>query len=267
MKIHPTAQVDSKAVIGDGAEIGPYCIVPAGVQIGSGCVLVSHVVLHPGVRMGKENVIYPFCSIGGEPQDLKFEGGPTYLVIGDRNTFRECVTISRGTEQGGGATTIGNDTLIMAYCHIAHDCVVEDKVIATNGLNVGGHVRLETASRFAGLVGVNPFVTVGTHAYVGGLSRIVQDVPPYMITEGNPAEVRSVNVIGLRRNGVPDDRIEAIEEAFQLIWRSKPRNIRASLEKLEATPGGPTPEVAHLVQFLRDQQNGRGGRAREVMRH
>ena len=267
MKIHPTAQVDPKAVIADDAEIGPYCIVPAGVVVGSGSVLSSHIVLFPGVRIGKNNIFYPFSSIGGEPQDLKFGGEQTWLDIGDRNTFREYVTINRGTATGGGRTVIGSDTLIMAYCHIAHDCIVEDRVIATNGLNIGGHVRLEVSSRFAGLVGVNPFVTVGTMAYVGGLSRIVQDVPPYMIVEGNPAEVRSVNVIGLVRNGLSTEQVEAIEEAFRLIWRTKPRNVRAAIEKLEGTPAGPTPEVAHLIQFLRNQVAGKNGRAREALRH
>lgn len=253
--------------MGDDVEIGPYCVVPAGVEIGSGSVLISHVVLFPGVKVGRNNIFYPFSSIGGEPQDLKFEGEETSVIIGDGNTIREYVTINRGTGKGGGCTRIGNDTLLMAYCHIAHDCIVEDKVIATNGLNVGGHVLLEKASRFAGLVGVNPFVTVGTMAYVGGLSRIVQDVPPYMIVEGNPAEVRNVNVIGMARNGVPPERVSAIEEAFHLIWRSKPRNVLRAVEKLENTPGGPTPEVAHLIQFLRKQMAGKNGRAREALRH
>jgi len=266
MKIHPTAQVDPKAVIADDAEIGPYCIVPGSVEIGAGTVLMSHIVLFPGMRIGKGNTFYPFSSIGGDPQDLKFEGEKTSLIIGDNNVIREYVTINRGTVTGGGTTVIGNNTLIMAYCHIAHDCHVEDGVIATNCLHLGGHTHLEPLSRFAGLVGVSPFVTVGTMAYVGGFSRIVQDVPPYMITEGNPAEVRSVNVIGLERNGVPEDRIAAIKEAFQLIWRTKPRNIRAALEKLEDSASGPTPEVAHLIQFLRNTQNGKQGRALETTR-
>ena len=262
-KIHPTAVIDPRAEIDPTAEIGPYCVIGPKVKIGAGTVLLNHVTVANNTTIGANNTVHPYCVLGGAPQDLKFEGSDTRLVIGDNNTFRECCTFSIGTETGHGVTTIGSGTLLMAYCHIAHDCTVGDEVVMTNSVNLGGHVTIEPAARFAGLVGINPFVTVGTMAYIGGLSRIVQDVPPYMITEGNPARTHCINVVLLRRRDVPEDRIKALERAYRLIFRTKGRTRSALLDELEEQADKLSAEVAHLVEFLRAVERGKQGRANQ----
>ncbi|HHT9153285.1 MAG TPA: acyl-ACP--UDP-N-acetylglucosamine O-acyltransferase, partial [Candidatus Hypogeohydataceae bacterium YC40] len=185
--------------------------------------------------------------------------------IGNRNVVRECVTINSGTEVGGGVTRIGDENFFMACSHVAHDCIIEDNVLLANGVLLGGHVKIERNAKLMGLVGVQPFTTIGQYSYVGGLTRIVQDVPPFMMVEGNPARVRHVNVVGLERAGFSQDRIEALKEAFHRLFRPEELKQNKAVEEL-AEQDGLTPEVRILVNFLRDISKGKSGRYREILR-
>lgn len=209
-------------------------------------------------HIGRENTIFPYSVIGAPPQDLKYLGGDTRLEIGDRNVIREHVTMNLGTETGGGVTKVGSDNLFMCACHVAHDCFIEDNCIISNQVLLAGHIHVCDAVVLSGAVGIHHFVTVGEYSFVGGISRIVQDVPPFMITEGNPARCRAVNVVGLKRNGFGDEAIEALLGAYRALFRTKGGLSRA-LETLDAQK--PTAEVARLVEFMRNRSEGKRGRA------
>lgn len=265
MKRHESAIVDPNAQIADDVDIGPYCIVGPKVKLGPGCSLLHHVAITGNTTIGSQNRFFPFSAIGGDPQDLKYLGGDTELHIGDRNVFRECVTVNVGTEAGGGVTRIGCDNYLMACSHIAHDCEIGDYVIFANAVCLGGHARVGSHAKIMGLVGVSPFGTVGEHAYVGGLTRAIHDIPPFMIIEGNPAKVRQVNVIGLERAGFDEERIEALREAHRVIFRPEILNRRQVLDELERS-GDLTEDVKHLIDFLKEVDKGRAGRAREALR-
>jgi UDP-N-acetylglucosamine acyltransferase len=217
-RVHATAVVDRRAELGDGVEVGAYCVVHAGAVLGAGCVLHNHVTVYGGVTMGRENVVFPHAVIGAEPQDLKYQGGATTVVIGERNKFREQATVHRGTEVGGGVTRIGSDGLFMVGSHIAHDCVIEDRVVIANGTMLGGHCLVESGAGIGGAVGVHHFVTVGTLSFVGGMSRVTRDVPPYVVVEGAPAEVRKVNTTALERAKWGADEIEAMKLAYRALF-------------------------------------------------
>lgn len=263
-KIHPKACVDPSAELGEGVEVGPYAVIEPGVVIGDGCFIANHATICSGVVMGVENRVHPGAVIGGPPQDLKYRGEPTRLTIGDRNVFREAVTVNRGTVQGGGETVLGNDNFLMACSHVAHDCRVGDGVVMSNGVLLAGHVRVEDRAYLCGLAAAHQFTTIGRNAYVGGMTRIVHDVPPFMITEGNPQKVRGVNVVGLRRAGYPEETIEALTEAYRAIWRTD-TPYRQALIDLEGQLGS-CPEVAYLIEFLKAMENGVKGRALEAHR-
>ena len=218
MKIHETAIVSDKALIEEGVIIGPYCIVGDEVEIGRGTVLKSHVVIQGPCRIGRDNVFYQFCSIGEIPQDLKFRGERTLVVIGDRNVFRECVTVNRGTEGGGGLTRIGSDNLLMAYCHVAHDCIVHDHVVLANSTNLAGHVTIRDWAVVGGFVGVVQFRTLGEHCYIGAMSKITKDVPPFTIADGLEPRLRGINVVGLSRRGFTKETIRAIKRAYDSVF-------------------------------------------------
>lgn len=266
MNIHPTAQVHPNAVLGKDVQIGAFSFIDGNVKIGDGTIVKNNVTITGHTTLGKENKIYPGTCLGTEPQDLKHRGEETRLEIGDRNVIRECVTINTGTVVGGGITKVGSNNLFMACSHIAHDCEIEDNVLLANSVLLGGHVKVEKNAKLMGLVGVQPFTTIGQHAYVGGLTRIVQDVPPFMMVEGNPSRVRQVNVIGLERSGFSQERIEAIRGAFQRLFR-QPEVLDQSrvLDELEKEDGL-TEEVKILIGFIRNTMKGKFGRYREILR-
>lgn len=263
-KIHATAVVAPGAELGTDVEIGPYCVVGERVSIGDRTKIGPQVVIDGVTRIGEENLIVGQASLGGAPQDLSYRGEPTRLEIGDRNTIREFVTINRGTVKGGGTTRIGSGCLLMACCHVAHDCELGDRIIMGNNVLLAGHVRVEEQANVSGGAAAHHFVTIGAYAYVGGMTRMVQDVPPYMILEGHPSRVRGVNVIGLQRGGFGEDQVEPLRIAFRRIYRSgNPR--RRTLEELRAELGD-AGLVGHLIRSLEATEAGAKGRHRESLR-
>lgn len=263
--IHPLAAVDPKAELGDGVRIGPFCSVGPEVTIGDGTELVSHVSVAGRTAIGAHNRFYPFCSIGGEPQDLSFRGEPARTEIGDGNTFRECCQVNRGTAKDRLLTKVGSGNLIMACCHIAHDCLLEDDIIMANNTILGGHVHVEAMVNFGGAAAIHHFVTIGRLAFIGGMTRVPKDVPPFMTYEGNPARLWMVNKVGCERRGVSAEAIAELREAHKLLFRSDLRWEEAAGE-LEAR-GEPCAEVRYLVEFCRQRINeGLKGRLREAWR-
>ncbi len=264
--IHPTAIVDPTAEIADSTEIGPYCVIGPQVVIGGGTVLHNHVTIQALTTIGKNNRIYPFAVLGADPQDRKYRGERATCVIGDGNRIREHVTIHRGTGNGGGVTRIGNDNLVMVAAHIAHDCTLADHIIIANQVMLAGHVQVEEGANIGGGAGVHHFATVGTCAFVGGLARIARDVPPYMIVEGNPAEVRGVNLIAMTRRGYQPDDVEAVKDAYKRLYRD---NDAAMTEKL-ADLRQQYLEVGAVIKLcdaLAAAADGVHGRAREHSRN
>ncbi|MEK6559981.1 MAG: acyl-ACP--UDP-N-acetylglucosamine O-acyltransferase [Planctomycetota bacterium] len=266
MKIHKTAIVHPDAILSEDVEIGPYSVIDANVTIGKRTVIKNNVTITGNTTIGKNNIIFPNSVLGAEPQDLKYNGECTSLILGDNNVVRECVTINIGTAGGGGKTVIGDNNFFMACAHIAHDCIIEDNVLLANGVLLGGHVMMERGAKLMGLVGIQPFVTIGRYAYVGGHTRIVQDVPPYMVIEGHPAKIRQVNVVGLEREGFSKEQIEEIKNAFRLIFRSDELHRNETLEELERQKNI-SPEVKYLITFLRNADKGTSGRYRESFRY
>lgn len=251
--IHPTAIVDAKAQIDSGARIGAYCVVGADVEIGDNTELQHHVTVMGPSKIGRDNMFYAYCSIGQRTQDLKYAGEPTTLEIGDANTFREFCTINRGT-LAGAKTVVGNEGNFLAYSHIAHDCVVGNKVIFSNNGTLAGHVTVGDHSVIGGLTAIHQFCRVGRHAITGGCSKIVQDVPPFMIADGNPAEVRGINSIGLERAGFTAETIRALKEAYRLLYRGN-LNAKQAVEAIrKAIPGNA--EVEELCVFVETSQRG-----------
>jgi len=264
MKIDRTAQIHPDARLGKGVEVGPNTVIGPNVEIGDGTRIGPNCIIAGFTVIGRDNWIVGNAALGTPPQDLSYRDEPTRLVIGDGNTFREFVTVNVGTVKGDGVTTIGDKCLFMACSHVGHDCVVGNGVIMVNNALLGGHVLVEDRAIVNGAAAITQFATIGTLAYIGGLTRIVQDVPPFMIVEGHPAKVRGVNIIGLKRNGCSDGAIAALKDAHRMIYRSGKLHSHA-FEELESRPD-PTPEVLHLVQFLRNKQRGKNGRAREALR-
>ena len=263
MSIHPTAHVDPGAQLDPEVAIGPHVSIGPNVKIGRGTDIRSGAVVTGNTTIGCDNVIWPYAVIGGAPQDLHYSGDDTFLEVGDRNIFREYVTANVGTEKDHGVTRVGNDNFIMAYCHIAHDCMIADHVVMANAVNLGGHVHIEDHAILSGLLGVHHFVTIGRLAFVGGMSRIVRDVPPFMLIEGNPARVRAVNVVGLKRNGFSQERIDALKLAHRLLFRSAMNSAEAFRILQESCPGE---DIAHLIQFVENIEKGRQGRGLEGLR-
>ncbi len=252
-RIHPTAIIDSTAHVGQTTHIGPYCVVGANVTLGEGCLLHDHVTIAGPTTIGEGNEFYPFSSIGQRSQDLKYEAEPTYLEIGDRNTFREFVTIHRATAPGG-VTRVGSHGNFLAYSHIAHDCTVGDHVIFSNNGTLAGHVTVGDHAVIGGLSGVHQFCRIGAHAIVGGCTKIVQDVPPFLIADGNPAEMRGVNMVGLERRGFDAAALRELREAFKVIYRSN-LNTSQALDVLRRD--FPDSEmVGFLVSFIAASERG-----------
>ncbi len=220
MNIHSSAVVHPKAEIDPSVEVGPYAIVEKDVKIGKGTKVMAHVVITGRTEIGEECAFFPFASVGMAPQDLKYKGEPTKLIIGNGNTFREYVTLHRGTEEGRGQTRIGDHNFFMAYVHVAHDCVIGDHIIMANAATLGGHIVIGNHAILGGLVGVHQFVEVGAHAMIGGGAIVTQDVPPFVSVAGNRAKLYGLNLIGLKRHGFSLKRIEALKGAYKLLFRS-----------------------------------------------
>jgi UDP-N-acetylglucosamine acyltransferase len=259
--IDPMASVSPSAVIDDDVSIGPFCVVGPDVRIGRGTRLQNNVTLTGHTTIGADNQIFPGVVIGAEPQDLSYTGTPTRVVVGDRNTIRECVTINRGTEKEEGLTELGSDCFLMANCHIAHDCRVGDRVIMANAVLLGGHVHVAHDVMISGGVAIHHFASIGCYSFVGGLSRVLHDVPPYTLADGNPARPRCPNTVGLKRNEFSDEVIRALSEAFRLLYRAKVglERARESLASKDLL----IPAVHHLLRFIQTQHEGRHGRGRE----
>jgi UDP-N-acetylglucosamine acyltransferase len=262
--IHPTAIVDPGARLGAGVRVGPYCVIGAGVEVGAGSRLQHHVTLEGPSIIGAENIFYAYASIGQQTQDLKYRGEPTRLRIGDGNTFREFVTVHRGTAPEA-CTRIGSGGNFLAYSHVAHDCVVGDGVIFSNNGTIAGHVEVGDHAIIGGLTAVHQYCRIGRHAITGGCSKIVQDVPPFMIADGNPARVRGLNQVGLERHAFAEESIRRLREAYRLLYRSK-LNVQQALEAIRGTLWG-APEIEQLVAFVQASERGiirrpvRGGAA------
>lgn len=265
VKIHPTAVVHSSAELDPSVSIGPYCVVGAGVRIGAGTVLHNHVTIQGPTTLGRDNDVYPYAVLGADPQDLKYKGHETELVIGDRTKIREHATIHRGTEFGGYKTVIGSDCLIMVGVHVAHDCVIEDEVVIANGSMLGGHCLIERGAAMGGGAGVHHFATVGTLSFVGGMSRITKDVPPYTVVEGSPAEIRKVNTTALMRRKWPVEEIERLRDAFREIFRAPEEPARSTIDRLRGIPGQ-SGAVMRLCDFVERTHGGVHGRYRELLR-
>lgn len=253
--IHPSAVVSPQARIGNRVRIGPFCVVGANVELGDDCVLHSHVVLEGHSKIGRSNEFYPFAAIGGKTQDLKYIGEPTALEVGDFNVFRENTTVHRGTHESL-PTRIGSHNLLLCYSHVAHDCQLGDHIILSNSVGLAGHVVVEDHAIISGFAAAHQFCRIGKHSIVGGLTKIVQDVPPFMIVDGNPASTRGLNTIGLQRRGFAEDDIRALKSAYKKLFLKKDGNLANSLSSLKATHAADTPEVADLIHFIENSERG-----------
>lgn len=253
--IHPTAIVSPLAKLGNQVRVGPYCVIGANVELGDECVLHSHVVLEGHSTFGRGNEFFPFAMIGGKSQDLKYLGEPTTLEVGDHNVFRENTTVHRGTHENL-PTRIGSHNLLLCYAHVAHDCQLGDHIILSNSVGLAGHIVVEDYVIVSGFAAVHQFCRIGRHSIVGGLSKVVQDVPPFMIVDGNPASTRGVNIIGLQRRGIPDEDIRAIKAAYKKLFLKKDGNLATSVSSLKASHAGDSPQVAQLIQFIESSERG-----------
>ena len=256
--IHPTAIVDPRAEIDATASIGPYSVIGAHVVIGAGTTVGPHCVIDGRTTLGRDNHIFQFNSIGAIPQDKKYAGEPTELVIGDRNTIREFCTLNLGVPQAGGITTVGNDNWIMAYTHIAHDCHVGNHTTLANNTTLAGHVHLGDWVTVGGLTGIHQFVKIGAHAMVGFASAVAQDVPPFMLVDGNPLAVRGYNLVGLRRRGFSAERLGAVKQMHKMLYRQglTLEAARAAIADLLQSVPEAAGDVAMIEQFLADATRG-----------
>ncbi|MEG2005044.1 MAG: acyl-ACP--UDP-N-acetylglucosamine O-acyltransferase [Bilophila sp.] len=252
--IHPTAVVDPGAQLGADVTIGPYAVIEDAVIIGDRCRVESHAVIKRFTRMGTDNRIHSHALVGGEPQDLKFHGETTWLELGDNNNVREFSTLHRGTEGGGGLTRVGSRNLIMAYAHVAHDCTLGDDIVMSNGATLGGHVSVGDFAIIGGLSAVHQFCQIGTHAFVGGMTGVPQNLPPWMLAAGSRALVHGPNMVGLRRAGASRALVLAFKQAFRLIWRSE--TPRAEALELLTHEYASMQQVLDFVDFVRKSERG-----------
>ena len=252
MSIHATAVVHPKAQVHSSVTIGPYAVIEADVTLAEGCEIASHALVTGHTSVGARTRIGPFAVIGGPPQDLSYKNEPTRLVIGEDNLIREYVSIHRGTSRGGGVTTIGNGNMLMAYVHVAHDCTLGNQVIMANAATLAGHVRVDDRANLGGVVGVHQFTRIGRYAYVGGMSGVSKDIPPYVIVSGirNQMRVSGINKIGLKRSGFDQETIRKMTKAFQIIFHTPGLLLQDALQKtMEEIPD--CEPVADLVEFFK----------------
>jgi len=268
--VHPTAIIEKGATLGEGVTIGPFCHVGPSVTIGDGTELRSNVCVYGRTSIGRQCVVWPGAVLGGDPQDLKFAGEDSRLTIGDRNEIREHVTIHKGTDADTGLTSIGNDNLIMAYAHIAHDCVIGNHVIITNTVQLAGHVLIEDHAAVGGASAVHHFVTIGAYAFVAGMTRVVHDVPPFMFVEGNPAKARAVNSVAVQRHKLGTDALRALKHAWRLLYKNLAEGegigqTSAALAELKSTYPD-QPQVQRVIASVERSTAGAYGRYRESLR-
>ena len=254
MKIHPTAIIAPDAQLEEGVEIGPYSIVGSDVKIGKNTIIGPHAVIDNYTQIGEGCHIFHFCSIGAPPQDLKFGGEKTRVVIGNFNTIREYVSIHRGTSADIGMTIIGDNNLLMAYVHIAHNCKLGNNIIISNSTGLAGHVHVEDYAIISPLSGVHQFCRIGAHCMVGGASAVVKDIPPYTLAQGNRAKLFGLNLIGLKRRNFSEKSIKAITEAYRIIFRSQ-LLLEAAIKKAEAEVED-LPEVRNFIKFIKESERG-----------
>lgn len=268
--IHPTAIIEKGATLGEAVAIGPFCHVGPGVTIGEGTELKASVCVYGKTSIGSQCVVWPGAVLGGDPQDLKYAGEDSQLRIGDRNEIREHVTIHKGTDADTGVTTLGDDNLIMAYAHIAHDCAIGNHVVITNTVQLAGHVLVEDHAAIGGASAVHHFVTIGAYGFVAGMTRVVHDVPPYMFVEGNPARVRAVNSVAVQRHKLGKPALDALKHAWRLLYRNIAENegighTDAALAELkQAYPD--QPQVQRVIESVQRSTAGTFGRYRESLR-
>ena len=245
--IHPTAVIDNHAQIHPTVQVDPYAVIGSQVTIGANTVVGSHAIIDGLTTIGRDNQIFPGAAIGLEPQDLKYKGANSQVTIGDRNRIREYVTINRATNEGE-ATVIGNDNLFMAYSHVGHNCMIGNEVIIANSVAIAGHVHVESMAIISGVLGIHQFVHIGKMAMVGGMSRISRDVPPYMMVEGNPAKVRSLNLTGLKRRGLSNDEIRELKKAFGYLYLKK-MSMKDAIAHLDELLDNQ--HIQHLQEFIK----------------
>lgn len=266
--ISPLSQVDPRAKIGKGVQIGPFCLVGPDVEIGDETVLTSHVVLTGKTRIGMKNRFSPNCVIGGDPQDVSWQDSETEIRIGDNNIFREGVTVNRGAEKEDGVTRIGNHNMFMANSHVAHNCNIANNVILVNGVLLGGHVHVHDSAIVSGNSVVHHFSTLGRLSFVSGGCRVPHDIPPFMLAAGsdNP-ELKTINIVGMKRAGISATSIDLVKEAFRLLYRRN-RSLEDVRQYFASTLGDIIPlELSTLLNFVENQKAGRLGRAREAIRN
>ncbi len=252
--IHPTAIVDPQAEIGENVEIGPYSVIAKNVSIGSGSIIGPHVTIDPYVSLGSDCHIFQYASVGAAPQAIKFKGEKTYVKIGRGTVIREFVTINRGTAFGTGVTEIGEDNLLMAYCHVAHDCKTGHKVILANNATLAGHIVIEDYVTVGGLVAIHQFVRIGEYAYVGGKSAVPKDIPPYVIAAGDRAKLYGLNRVGLQRHGFSESTVAALKKVYRIFFRIG-ITLNEAIERARAEVNQ-IPEVVKFIDFIQTSQRG-----------
>jgi len=251
--IHSSAVVDSAAELGEGVTIGPFCTVGPNVRLGDGVTLRSHVSVDGHTTLGKECEVWPFASLGGKTQDLKYKGGAPKLIVGDQVVIRECATLNCATGDGD-ETRVGSNCLIMAYCHVAHDCLVGERVIMANNATLAGHVTIEEDAILGGMAGVHQFVHIGRMCILGGMARALKDVPPYMMADGDPIKIFGPNKVGLARHGVTPETQKLLKQAYKIVYRTDLMTAKA-LDRIEAELK-PVPELVNFVAFIRKSERG-----------
>lgn len=252
--IHPTAIVDPKTEISSDAEIGPYTIIGENVSIGSGTVIGSHAVIEPDVTIGPDCQIFQYAAIGAPPQSLKYKGERTYIKIGRGTIVREFVTIHRGTEFGGGITQIGEECFLMAYTHIAHDCIIGRKVVMSNNATLAGHITIGDYATVGGLSAIHQFVKVGDYAFIGGKSAVVKDIPPFVIAAGDRAKLHGLNTVGLKRQGFSRKTLSELKKVYRIVFRIG-ITLNEAIERVNAEVEQ-IPEVVNFVEFIKSSERG-----------
>jgi len=254
MRIHSTAVVSPEASLAEGVEVGAYSVIGPGVTIGKNTILGSHVVIERDTDIGEDCRISSFCSLGGDPQDLKYEGEKTRVVIGNHNVLRAYVTVNRARSGDFGVALLGDHNLIMAYCHVAHNCKLGNNIIISNASHLAGHIHVDDYAIISGMVGIHQFTRIGAHCIIGGASAVTQDIPPYVTAAGNHAKLYGLNLIGLERRGFSKETIAALKEAYRIIFRS-PLRLEAALERVRTTVTD-TPEVRNFIEFIQTSERG-----------